>query len=1849
MNTKGFLRTAVVAAFALLTIVSCQRKEVDVSFDYAPYISAYTGGIISTNATVRIEMTREQTDIEVGKEVTDKLFSFKPTLKGKAYWVNNKVIEFVPDSGALKPGTIYQCRFKLSKVQKDVERKLRNFDFSFRVQERCFHAEVTDLKVSDGAPDLVSVIGKLSFSEPVTIADVNKMLSARYNNRKANALISATDDPLTYNFVYADIAKGDQPSPLLITIDGGPAKIDQEEALEIEIPARSTFGLYSAKFIQEPESGIRLTFTEPLDAATDLSDYLSIKEAPTFVVQQEDNIADIYFNMPNDLTSVYITLHEGLKSNTGHQLIPNNNDGTFSQKVDIQPLYPAVRLLSTGNILPDAQQLLLPFQAAALRAVNVEIIKIYEDNVLMFLQSNTINGTDGLKRAGKLIYKKKLLLNEHNANHWTNYSIDLSKLIKQEPGAIYRVILSFNQSDAIAPFNGEQSETAASGEGMVSILNGQISDEEKAKWDYERYGWYSEEDYDWNVYEWRERNNPYHPSYYMISEHKAATNVLASNIGLIVKANNDNKYWIAATNIVTARPQSGTLITLYDYQLRPVGNALTDKDGFAFITAKGTPFVAVASKGREKSYLRIVEGENNSVSRFDVGGDKPVKGMKGFVYGERGVWRPGDTLHLTFILEDRGNQIPDNYPVSLELYNPNGQYVYKTVATHNENGFYTFHVPTSPNAPTGFWNAYIKAGSATFHKSIRIETIKPNRLKIDLQLENEKLQASQEPVTATLTATWLSGATARNLHAAVEMTLTKVNMQFKGLEDYTFRNPATSFKSAQTPLFDGRLNEQGIATFQFMTPTSQSLPGLVNAQFTCRVFETGGDISIYSKTVPVSPFPRYVGVDLKNTASFINVTTVNSEGKPVNVNNLEYKIYKTSWNWWWENDDMDYSSYINNTAIEPIATGNLNTRQGKATIPIGQLKIEAGQYLIFIKDTEGGHASGGIAWIGYNEYDEGESNNPSGIKMLAFNTDKEEYEVGETAEITIPGAQTGTALISVENGSRVIHREWVNLKNGYSKYRLKITKDMAPNAYLHITLLQPHSQTINDLPIRMYGVKPIFVTNKASILNPIITAPNSIRPEAKFAVKVKEKNGQPMTYTLAIVDDGLLDLTNFKTPQPWDYFYAREALGIRTWDMFDYVIGSFAGRYGALFSIGGDQQLNEAKNRTNRFKPVVKFLGPFTLKKGEEKSHNIQLPPYIGSVRVMVVAGNNGSYGNAEKNIEVKAPLMVLSSLPRVISTREEIDLPVNVFAMEKNVKNATVTVSTTGKLTIDGAKSKSVTFQQPGDKMVYFKLRSSATTGTETITITASGSGNTSKEVVHIEIRNPNPPVTHSETRLIAAGQQVEIPYSFEGSSSNRWLKLEASTIPAADISRRMEFLYNYSHRCSEQITSVAYPLLYADHLKDLNKAESDLNSKNIKNAISSLYSRQLTNGGFAYWDGDRYAHEWLTSYVGCFLVSAKEKGYDVHATVLNKWKTYQKKQAQNWRTTQKSTNGRYSYYQSDLEQAYRLYSLALANAPEYGAMNRLKEYKGLSVQARWCLAAAYALCGKQQVAQALVNKQPTTVAGYSANNTTFGSSLRDESMILDALLSLNKEKEAFEQARRISTKLQNENYFETQSTAFALVAMGKMAAKSSKGLQFSWTQQGQSHEVNSAKSMFQQALSTRQANGNITIKNKGNGALYVVLTSQSQPDEDLTPATNRNIKLEVTYQHAGGSGSTIPQVQKGTDLTAVIKVTNLSPTNDYTDVALTHIIPSGWEIYNERLFSDNATNTNDQFLHQDIRDDRILTYFDLPRNTTRTFRVRLQAAYGGDFVLPAILCEPMYNTDAYARTAAGRVKVID
>ena len=1221
------------------------------------------------------------------------------------------------------------------------------------------------------------------------------------------------------------------------------------------------------------------------------------------------------------------------------------------------------------------------------------------------------------------------------------------------------------------------------------------------------------------------------------------------------------------------------------------------------------------------------------------------------------------------MLEDREKRIPDKHPVALEIYNPRGQFYTKMISTQGTNGFYTFAVPTQADDPTGLWNAYVKVGGTAFHKSLRIETIKPNRLKITLALPTI-LQASSKDVYAPLTSSWLTGATASRLKAKVEMSLSKVNTQFKNYGQYLFNNPATDFTTVRADVFNGVLDAEGRAGVNIQLPVATGAPGMLNATLTTRVFEPGGDASIYSQTVPFSPFTSYVGINLNQPKGkyietdkdhVFDIVTVNDQGQPVNRSNLEYKIYRISWSWWWENGEESFGTYINNSSITPVASGNLQTTGGKASFKFRINYPDWGRYLVYVKDRESGHATGGTVYIDWPDW-RGRSNktDPSGIKMLAFSLDKDSYEIGETATAIIPAAAGGRALVSLENGSTVLQQQWLEVSDqGDTKLTFKITPEMAPNVYLHISLLQPHAQTVNDLPIRMYGIAPVFVTNRQTILQPQIKMPEVLRPETDFNVTVSEKSGKPMTYTLAIVDDGLLDLTNFKTPDPWNEFYAREALGIRTWDMYDDVLGASGGRYSSLFSTGGDASLKPADAKANRFKPVVKFIGPFYLAKGKQQTHTLKLPMYVGSVRAMVVAGQDSAYGNAEKTAFVRTPLMLLSTLPRVLSTQEEITVPVNVFAMENQVKNVTVSLEASGAgVQITGNRQQSLTFDQPGDQLAYFTLKTGSKTGKATIHLTASGNGQQTKETIEIEVRNPNPVVTLRNSQWIEAGQEAELSYTLAGSSSaNNQVQLEVSRIPSVDISRRFDFLYNYQHHCTEQLTSKALPLLFVSQFKAVDEQEVEKIKTNVQEAIRQIYARQLPNGGFVYWPGNAVADEWITSYTGMFLTLAQEKGYAVHPNVLNKWKRFQRAAAQNWRMPQEASN--WQIWQSELQQAFRLYTLALAGAPEYGAMNRMKEQPGLSIQAKWRLAAAYALTGKMKPAGELVYNAETTVIPYSSMNLIYGSSDRDEAMILETLILMKRDRDALQQAKKVSQNLAQENWFSTQSTAFALMAMGRLAEQLSGTLDFTWSWNGkQQPAVKSAKAVFEKEIATSPKSGTVSVKNQGKGALSVDLITRTQLLNDTLPAIADNIRLDVKYTDMAGSPISVEDIRQGTDFMSAVTLSNISGTSDYSNLALTHIIPSGWEIYNERMIVPEASSSNsneantpessaDKYTYKDIRDDRVLTYFDLRRGESKTFTVRLQATYAGNFILPAIQCEAMYDAVVQARTKAGRTTV--
>ncbi len=510
----------------------------------------------------------------------------------------------------------------------------------------------------------------------------------------------------------------------------------------------------------------------------------------------------------------------------------------------------------------------------------------------------------------------------------------------------------------------------------------------------------------------------------------------------------------------------------------------------------------------------------------------------------------------------------------------------------------------------------------------------------------------------------------------------------------------------------------------------------------------------------------------------------------------------------------------------------------------------------------------------------------------------------------------------------------------------------------------------------MYGAIPLTVDNPETILKPVIGLPAKLKPETPSSITVSEASGKEMTYTIAIVDEGLLDITNYKTPDPHETFYAREALGVKTWDLFDYVIGAYGGGLERILSIGGDGTGGANKNvSVNRFKPVVKFLGPFHLDKGEKQTHQFTLPQYIGSVKAMVIAGHDGSYGFAEKAVPVKKPLMILATLPRVLGPSEKVELPVTVFALENNIKNVNVTVQSNAFSNLAGNNSKSVTFTKTGDQLVTFDLDVKDFVGVGKVKIIAKSGSETATYDVDINVRNPNPPITKVIEKELKPGEVWNTSYSPIGMTGTNKNTLVVASIPPLNLAKRLDYLIEYPYGCVEQTTSSAFPQLYLNQLLDLNPEQKAETERNIKATIGRLNAFQTSDGGLSYWPDGSESDEWGTNYAGHFMLAAQAKGYSLPIGFIEHWKKYQKLKAVTWAPDP------HRFYGDDLVQAYRLYLLAMARSPELGAMNRLREFIYISMEAKWRLAAAYKLAGQPEIGSQMIAGLPTTIKPYNHN----------------------------------------------------------------------------------------------------------------------------------------------------------------------------------------------------------------------------------------------------------------------------
>ncbi len=1841
MRSKLFL-----LALSILGILSCHPEKEGKQYDpsFSRYIAAFSRSPLSAYGDFRIRFTVDIPGKEAGVLEDEALMDISPAVEGRLEWLDASTIRFLP-SAPLRPGHEYQISFDLSSLLA-VPDSLSQFRFSVMTRKQELHLEEGNL-TADNSNDY-RYSGTLITADFAPPGLLEKCLEVIYRGEPVNLEWRHEEGGLRHHFLVDGIKRGSETEQMLLRWNGKSIAADEKGSKEIDVPGRGEFKYAGYKIYNNEEQKIELYFTDPLDPGQDISGLVQLEGITG--LQHSIRGSKIILYMPGRQSGSYrMKIYPGIRSVSGRVA-----ESTVLEPVLFEELKPRIWLPGEGNILPLAKDLVFPFDAVNLNAVDLTILKVYESNMLSFLQRNDLAGGSELYRTGDIILQKKIELRPEDPRAIktrSRYGIDLSKIIRAEPGALYRVVLSFRP---------EYSDYLCSRNDFDDLSDTYEDDyyyyDESSQYFHDLYPGYKFK------YDWRHRDDPCYRAYYHTGRF-VSRNIMASNLAITAMQGSNGQTTFILTDIRNAQPRKGVKVTIYSYRMQELGRARSDGSGLARIAWKEKPAFAVASDGEEKAYLRLEPGDALSVSRFETGGVSAQTGLKGQLYGERDVWRPGDSLFLTFVLEDLSEKLPRAYPVHFTLRDPQGREVIHLKKLPDAGRFYSFRLASDPDWITGRYQATVSAGGLIVRRSVRIETIKPNRLKIEFAGDAEKIYGWKGKNHFILRSQWLHGAPANGLKYKVESTLKEQLTSFPSFRDYQFNDESEPFYDAPRVIAEGQLDEQGKADIRVSLQPANHPPGILKAAFKIRVFEKSGNFSVRTLQKDFYPYEAYAGFKLpegnKWTGALptgkkekVELVLLNAEGNPLPRQRLRVKLYRLEWRWWWHSSGENIASYINNRFLEPVKKADLLTdTRGKAAWTLEMRDNEWGRYFLWVEDLKGGHKAGKVLYFDNPSYS-GRSREgmAEGASMLPLSLDKDKYTAGEAAVLTIPVSKGSRALVTLQGSNGVISSQWweAGLNKELIQVPIATEAGMAPNVYVHVMLLQEHARSLEHLPIRQYGIIPLMVENPETKLEPLLQTAEVYRPEESVRIQVSEKEARPMTYTLALVDEGLLGITGFRTPDLWNYFYAKQALGVKTWDLFDRVLGAFGEEMAQLLSVGGGEaaEPDPDKAKVNRFKPIVRFLGPFRLEAGKSRSHSIRIPRYVGALRVMLVAGDNGKYGSADKVVPVRKALMVLSTAPRVLRPGEQVRLPVEVFAMDHKMKDVELRIADAQNLHFTGEKTKRVHFDAPGSKLVFFEAVVGGRLESAKYTVEASGHGERAVEETGIPVLPSNPEISSFSDYELAAGETFTREVKALGMPGSNYQSMEVSRLPPMNLGQRMRYLIRYPYGCVEQFTSALFPQLYFSDFVDMSDEKRREMEANIQAGIQKMMQYQNSGGGLSYWPGSGESSDWGTSYGGHFMMEAEKKGYRLPPEFKERWLLYQVNAANNWSPSPGSDAAERAM--QELQQAYRLYTLALGGRAALGAMNRLKLRPGLSAAARWRLAAAYAMAGQQGVARELTARAPVNFAPYRDFRYTYGSLLRDKAMVLETMV-LTGDPRATRIMKQISNDMASGTWYSTQTTAYCLVSLSKYAAAEEGGMQFTLKVNGRpAREINSNKVFWSQDL---EDDSRVELSNRSGKPLFVRVLRSGIPAAGEEQADARNIQLTVRYLTNDGDTLDIRKLVQGTDFLVEVEVKHERRTAyRYDRMALTQIWPSGWEISNARMDELNYSGrAYDKPEYTDFRDDRVYSFFNLGYRGSQKFLYRVSATYAGRYYLPAVRVEAMYDHEIYANTPGQWVEVTE
>ncbi|RMF03685.1 MAG: hypothetical protein D6772_01785, partial [Bacteroidetes bacterium] len=967
---------------SLLLFSACGQKKQPpkpLPADVQAYVYAFTQGVISRTSPIRIQFAGQvAAEEEIGQAPAAGIVTLKPTAPGQWQWEDRQTLVFTPDP-ALAAATQYLVEVQLERLFTNLPESARRFEFSVETRQPYVSLRLEGLETPDYDQREQQILrGSLRTSDFVEPKLVHQLLSVKQGRRNLSLSWSHEQNHTIHYFTAKGVSRGARPGKLLVNWNGKAMGAAQSGTEEVEVPALGDFKVVQARAYGGSEARIEIRFSDPLDPQQDLTGKLTMTNSSGGFRYIIDGALLKAF--PNNEVSgdQRLTIHTGIRNRYGERTTKASIwDLSFiAQK-------PQLRLVGHGNILPGSSDLVFPFEAIGLQAVEVEIFKIFNNNILQFLQYNTLDGDHELYRVGKVEVRTTIPLSGLNPGasqaNWERYALDLRQFFDLDPKAIYQVRIGFRREHSLF----------ACSEDLSFDFTGQEPEDLMS-------GWYGLEGY-YRNYDWSHRDDPCYPAYYN-PDRFVQRNVLASNMGLIVKGNEKQAYTVAVTDIRTTKPMVGANLQFYSFQQQLLGETSTDGDGLARIQLDEPAYFVLGETAGDQVYLRLDEGEALSVSRYDVAGMTTQEGLKAYFYGERGVWRPGDSVYLNFILEDKQATLPPNYPIQVEWRDAQGQVRLERTGIVPEGVIYPLHFATKADDKTGIWTVKVRAGGATFTRSLRVETVKPNRIKIDLDLGPEPRLATDGSLAASLQAAWLHGAPAAGLKAQVEAEYKVQEPNFEGYQAYRFTDREKAWRSSNMVVFDGKLDERGAASFSLRLP--EQAQGLVDIRLRSRVFEKGGNFSTDVQSFSAYPTERYVGLRVPQNrygvprltvgkAARVALAALNWQGKPLARQELAVELFRLDWRWWWD-DDGNGARYNRSRNLQSVAKKRLSTdSEGRAN---WQIEVaEWGRYLIRVCDIKTGYCASDYVYAGspwYNEQSYSEE-----ASMLQFQADRDSYQV----------------------------------------------------------------------------------------------------------------------------------------------------------------------------------------------------------------------------------------------------------------------------------------------------------------------------------------------------------------------------------------------------------------------------------------------------------------------------------------------------------------------------------------------------------------------------------------------------------------------------------------------------------------------------------------------------------------------------------------------------------------------------------------------------------------------------------------------------------------------------------------